>query len=1564
MPRISVIIPAYNHERYVAEAIQSVLNQTYQDFEIVITDDGSTDNTVNIIKNFTSDPRIKLFCFEKNRGAAVAANNCVKEAQGEFIAMLSSDDVFLPHKLEMQIAFLEQHPEIGAVFGYAQVIDEEGNLFEKNHFYKNIFLQPNRTRFEWLNYFFFHANCLCHPSALIRKVCYEDIGYYDQRFAQLPDFDFWVRLCTKYEIYIIEEELIKFRVRDNEANVSGVKPETNKRTQLEMKQVLNHYFLPEIKDNFAQIFPENKDFINACDDSLIDFKLAILATKVNSPAHYCLGTDKLYDFFGTESDISSLIVKNNHFGLTDLIKLTGQLDVFNIASLEELNYHLSKNQTELNRSQSQLQQTDRELELSQSQLQQTRTELELSQSQLKDVREESNKWRKKLFDLTLRATFDTPKNWKAKSGNIRFSGWCFHEIERINRLTLCCDNVVAECSYGYQRADVGEVYPNFTYSANSGFDVTIFVPPGQWEITLEAHLESGQIVIFKCSKKLLVSQNVFWNKIKAKFHKLIRFAKDVRKRLGEREERLGRPVALRDLPLLLKNGIKLYKQQPYKQQPNLDLGLAPPSDFEIPEILDVYDAWLQVNQWNDRSQKHLKNRLQVWKTKLPKISVVMPVYNSQIEFLESAINSVINQVYDNWELCIADDRSTNPEVRATLNKWTGKDSRIKVVFREENGNISAATNSAVSIASGDFIAFLDHDDEITPDALGEVALYLAEHPETDFLYSDDDKIDTQGRRFSPQFKPDWSPELLLSYMYMSHLCVVRRSIFKEVGGLRLGYEGSQDYDFALRATEIAREVKHLPLVLYHWRAVPGSTATSGSAKPASFVAGEKALQDTLQRRGISGSVYHPEWALKAGCGIFEYQFPDTGPSVTIVIPTKNKLNLLQTCLNSLEKTTYENYQVVVIDNESDDPKTLAYLKQIPHKVLQIGNEGAGFNFAAINNRAVEAVDSDYVLFLNNDTEVIFPQWLSQMMGFAQSQGVGAVGARLLYPDDKIQHAGVIHGLYHGLAGPAFKTAPIWDFGYLAYAKVNRNYSAVTAACLLTPRELFLELGGFDEQEFAVAYNDVDYCYRLVEEGYRCVYCPTAELIHYEGVSRGFVDNPKEPATFKRKYADKVDPWYSPHLSLSNEQFGIQPRKVVMGSLEPIKTLMFTHNLNWEGAPSSQYELTVKLKETGVIQPVVYSPQDGPLRKDYEERGIPVYLKGHPLEDVVTDELYEQAISRLAQFIQELGIELVYGNTLQTFYAIAAAQHVGIPSIWNVRESEPWQTYFSNFGGEIAGRALECFKFPYRIVFVADATRNRYLPLNSHHNFTVIHNGLNLERLDLERLDLERLEKTDKIWTREEARKSLNVADEEIALLLLGTVCERKGQQDLALALEKIPEALFCKLKVFIVGDRPSPYSDKLKEIVGNLPENLQSRVTIVPETPDTARYYNCADIFVFTSRIESFPRVILEAMAYGLPIITTPVFGVQEQVQPGINAITYQPGKVIELADAIVSLVKDKNMRERLAKNSRHVLSCLNNFEDMIQGYANIFREAYFAHSKIESSYYLDEEHKSTSSQN
>ncbi|HEY9295717.1 MAG TPA: glycosyltransferase, partial [Phormidium sp.] len=490
-------------------------------------------------------------------------------------------------------------------------------------------------------------------------------------------------------------------------------------------------------------------------------------------------------------------------------------------------------------------------------------------------------------------------------------------------------------------------------------------------------------------------------------------------------------------------------------------------------------------------------------------------------------------------------------------------------------------------------------------------------------------------------------------------------------------------------------------------------------------------------------------------------------------------------------------------------------------------------------------------------------------------------------------------------------------------------------------------------------------YRLLERGYRCVYCPEAELLHKEGTSRGFTDNPQEVAAFRRKYAGKNDSFYSPHLSLEDEYFHIQPRRVFMkgegssatdyvtdvtdgkkkeelkcgnfGSLislnnfvNPIRVLMCSNSLDFTGAPLHQYEIAVKLAAEGVIKPIVLCTTEGPLRQAYEQQGIEVIVRDNPLEHIYQRDAYDEAIRSFSTEIASLKVDTIYANTLENFFVVDAAREIGIPVVWNVHESEPWQTYFNRFGSEIAARALECFRFPYKVIFVADATRDRYLPLNSHHNFTVIHNGL----------DLSQLQNSD---NGELARKTLGVAAEDVVILLLGTVCERKGQQDLVKALSLLPDKWHNKIRCFIVGDRPSIYSNKLAELVGQLPQELRQRVTVVPETGETAKYYKAADIFVCTSRVESFPRVILEAMACDLPIITTPVFGIREQVRPGINGLFYTPDRPDELVAGLISLLDDRSLRQQLAGNAKYVLDSLNTFEEMTQDYADIFCEAYFS---------------------
>ncbi|MDU7398705.1 MAG: glycosyltransferase, partial [Enterococcus faecalis] len=433
----------------------------------------------------------------------------------------------------------------------------------------------------------------------------------------------------------------------------------------------------------------------------------------------------------------------------------------------------------------------------------------------------------------------------------------------------------------------------------------------------------------------------------------------------------------------------------------------------------------------------------------PKISIAMPVYNVEEKWLRLCIDSILNQVYTNWELCMADDASTDPNVKKILTEYQQLDERIRVVFREQNGHISEATNSALAIATGEFVALLDNDDELAINAFYEVVKVLNENPELDLIYSDEDKIDMDGNRSDPAFKPDWSPDLLLGTNYISHLGVYRRSILEEIGGFRKGYEGSQDYDLVLRFTEktTKERIKHIPKVLYYWRMLPTSTAVDQGSKGYAFEAGLRAVQDALVRRGINGHATHG-----AANGLYDVYYDiKSDKLVSIIIPTKNGYKDVQRCVSSIiEKTTYQNYEIIMADNGSTDPKMhelyAEFEQQLPGRFF-VESIDIPFNFSTINNRAVKKAHGEYLLFLNNDTEVITENWLTLMVSFAQQERIGCVGAKLLYPNNTVQHAGVILGL-GGVAGHGHYGYPHGDLGYFGRLAINVNYSAVTAACLL------------------------------------------------------------------------------------------------------------------------------------------------------------------------------------------------------------------------------------------------------------------------------------------------------------------------------------------------------------------------------------------------------------------------------------------------------------------------------------------------------------------------------------
>ena len=532
----------------------------------------------------------------------------------------------------------------------------------------------------------------------------------------------------------------------------------------------------------------------------------------------------------------------------------------------------------------------------------------------------------------------------------------------------------------------------------------------------------------------------------------------------------------------------------------------------------------------------------------PKISIAMPVYNVEENWLRLCIDSILNQVYTNWELCMADDASTDPNVKKILTEYQQLDERIRVVFREQNGHISEATNSALAIATGEFVALLDNDDELAINAFYEVVKVLNENPELDLIYSDEDKIDMDGNRSDPAFKPDWSPDLLLGTNYISHLGVYRRSILEEIGGFRKGYEGSQDYDLVLRFTEktTKERIKHIPKVLYYWRMLPTSTAVDQGSKGYAFEAGLRAVQDALVRRGINGHATHG-----AANGLYDVYYDiKSDKLVSIIIPTKNGYKDVQRCVSSIiEKTTYQNYEIIMADNGSTDPKMhelyAKFEQQLPGRFF-VESIDIPFNFSTINNRAAKKAHGEYLLFLNNDTEVITENWLTLMVSFAQQERIGCVGAKLLYPNNTVQHAGVILGL-GGVAGHGHYGYPHGDLGYFGRLAINVNYSAVTAACLLMKKADFDAVGGFEEA-FTVAFNDVDLCLKVQALGRDNVWLHEAELYHFESQTRGYDDKGKKKKRFEQekvmmeeKWGPLIenDPFYNPNLTRDIPNFSLR-----------------------------------------------------------------------------------------------------------------------------------------------------------------------------------------------------------------------------------------------------------------------------------------------------------------------------------------------------------------------------------------------------------------------------------------
>ncbi len=538
-----------------------------------------------------------------------------------------------------------------------------------------------------------------------------------------------------------------------------------------------------------------------------------------------------------------------------------------------------------------------------------------------------------------------------------------------------------------------------------------------------------------------------------------------------------------------------------------------------------YTAWAAAHRLTGRDRTQIRRRI-VALPRLPLISILTPIHNTPKRWLVDCLDSVRAQLYPNWELCVADDASTLPQVRPLLEKYAARDPRIKIVFRPENGLVSAATNSALSLANGEFVAFLDHDDALAEHALYFVAEEINRHPDADLIYSDEDKIDGRGRPLRPWFKPDWSPDLLRSHNAITHLAVARTELVRRLGGLRTGLEGAQDHDMLLRLTEqtTADRIHHIPHVLYHWRVHPHSTAGGAAAKAYSPAASRRALAEHLARLGVDAELVAADPERSNRYRVI-YASPNPPPLVSVIVPTRDRLDLLRACVEGVRTATeYSAIELIVVDNDSQEPATLAYLHDLAlQPQTQVLRQTGPFNYAALNNAGAAPAKGEVLCFLNNDIVVTQPGWLRELVNQALRPEVGAAGPLLRYPDGRVQHTGVVVGEFGCVAFEALRQRPGQPPPPAIYLQQVRNVAALTGACLVMRRTVFDQVGSFGDH-LPVAYNDIELCLRIRAAGYWLVFTPFAELVHVLSASRGPEDTAEKKSRFAGEIAYMQDRW--------------------------------------------------------------------------------------------------------------------------------------------------------------------------------------------------------------------------------------------------------------------------------------------------------------------------------------------------------------------------------------------------------------------------------------------------------
>ena len=1014
-PLVSVILSVYNGERFLEETVRSVLSQTYAPLELVIVDDASTDRTADIIRSF-QDERILVRHNAANEHISVSTNRGIAVSKGAYVAIIDSDDRWLPDKLEKQVAWMEAHPETGFCFTWAQVVDENDRPWGEEEQLVSAFRQENRSRDQWIHDLLLSGNCFCHPGVLYRREALEAAGGYDETLSQLLDYEIYLRLLKKTDLHVITEPLVLYRrLREENQSNSASTSGADQRLWNETGLLVTEWIRSMPAEDFLRIFAAEL-MVHPVRPELAQFEKGMLLYRHFTEGGIRREGLRLVRESMLNADTCALLRAET--GLN-------QKQFFTWETFEDERQRLSENH---------IQAQEGIIQNLQTAANQLKDALEAEKQQLED---------RDRINAQLQAQHRA-------------------EVQGLN-------GTIAQL-----QASMAEMRASFF-----------------WRLMNPARRFTG-----------------FLKRVLRKHPKLFLVAKGIKSLLTQG------PRAT--LAKIRQRKQKHQAEESLKQRCTLT-----PEERKFQE--------------ETRFPKDIK------------FSILVPLYNTPPQFLTAMMQSVLDQTYPNWELCLADGSDgDHREVGEICRKWAKKDARILYRKLEKNLGISGNTNACIDMASGDYIALFDHDDLLHPAALYEDMKAICER-NADFIYTDENTFhDTPEDAYQPHFKPDFAPDTLRANNYICHFTVFRRDLLEKAGGgFRSEFDGSQDFDMVLRLTEQAQHIVHIPKVLYYWRAHKNSVAENVAAKPYVIDAAKKAISEHLQRVGLEGEVLD-----SVVPSMYRLKYKIHGePLISILIPNMDHREDLKRCVDSIRNLSpWPNYEIIIIENNSREEETFAYYQELKQDArIRVVEWDGPFNFSAINNFGFRAAKGDHILLLNNDTEVISPDWLQEMLMYSQRSDVGAVGAKLYYPDHTIQHAGLGIGLLT-LAGHYHRHFDGNHPGYMGRLIYAQDLSGVTAACMMLPRHVYEEMNGLDES-FEVAFNDVDLCMRIRQAGYLIVFTPFAELWHYESKSRGLDEAPEKRARFvgevtrfQKRWARELaagDPYYNPNFSLDKEDFSIR-----------------------------------------------------------------------------------------------------------------------------------------------------------------------------------------------------------------------------------------------------------------------------------------------------------------------------------------------------------------------------------------------------------------------------------------